>query len=147
MSTQPALYGRSDGIVHLENYRIWKHTIPIKQVHIPSSAASGAVTLFATIRDPFSWLASMSRHPYEMFSSRGWTRKLNSLEWLLQEVSIQTDSSFHNPHPDQEFASAIEVWATYAKGYLNGNIAPGGDTDRIVLVRYEDIRLRIQLVV
>ena len=70
----------------------------MRQVLIPSSTAFGAVTLFATIRDPFSWFVSMSRHPYEMFWSRGWTCKLNSLEWLLQEVSMQTDESVHNPH-------------------------------------------------
>ena len=89
----------------------------------------------------------MARHPYELFSSRRLTRKLNSLEWLLQEVSIQTDSSFHDPHLEQKLASPVGVWATYAKGYPNGNIAPGSDTNRIVLVRYEDIRLRLQLVI
>ena len=95
-----------------------------------------------------SWLASMSRSPYELYPHPRHHRKRHSLMWLLKDVELHTEDAGYdlNPGPLRD-SSAVEFWFAYIRGYLSGHLAPGGQPARVVVVRHEDILRRPEEVV
>jgi len=146
VNVQPA-QGKNEGVVNLESCCLWKHTIPLDTLPLPPSGSKGAVTVLLTVREVVSWMLSLSRHPYEIFPAAGGKRKQHSLDWMVEEVEMRTDSDhFRNPFADTRFPSVMDLWATYIHGYLEGRIAPDGGGDapplQVLVVRFEDLLQR-----
>ena len=62
---------KHDGILSIGAFSLWKHTVPMSPLELPSTATCGRVTLLLTVRDEQSWLVSMSRTYYELFPGDG----------------------------------------------------------------------------
>ena len=52
---------KNDGIVSSGAFSLWKHTVPMSPLELPSTATCGRVTLLLTVRDDLLWLVPMSR--------------------------------------------------------------------------------------
>ena len=61
VDVQPLMAPKKDSIVCIGDFYMWKHTVPVSPLQLPSRAARGQVTLLLTVRDVQSWLVSMSR--------------------------------------------------------------------------------------
>ena len=127
---------KKSGIINLQNTLLWKHAIPVEELIFSESAV-----VILMIREPFSWIGSMSRSPYELHPSEGKRNKKQN--WLAEPVQFKGESCL-NVSADTTWSSAIELWKTYAYGYKTGafrtSLAPGFPGHKnIVIVRYEDI--------
>lgn len=143
VSVQPAEDKRNrEGVVALEKMSLWKHTIPSADVGLPSRTPEGSVCVLLCVREVLAWMDSLSQNPYEIFSRLGTRRKRGSILWMFDEVEVRTGPWTANPFPEQRFSSVMELWKVCIRGYLEGNISPGGDISRVFLVRHEDIAER-----
>eukprot|EP00929_Paragymnodinium_shiwhaense_P026116 TRINITY_DN15595_c0_g1_i4.p1 TRINITY_DN15595_c0_g1~~TRINITY_DN15595_c0_g1_i4.p1 ORF type:complete len:1560 (+),score=426.06 TRINITY_DN15595_c0_g1_i4:126-4805(+) len=132
------------GTVSVGDCSVWKHTVPLEQLQLPASAEDGGrVLLLLTIREPSSWLQSLSRDPYEIFPAPGAERprkrKRLTIDWMLKPVQIRSAESYNDPYTHRCFQSMLDLWASYARGYLVGNLTPGGDKTHVCIVRHEDV--------
>ena len=60
--------GKSNaGLLLFKTWQLWKHHVPLQTLALPTGAATGPATLLLTVRNITSWLASMSRSPYELY--------------------------------------------------------------------------------
>eukprot|EP00928_Gymnodinium_smaydae_P019588 TRINITY_DN17526_c0_g1_i1.p1 TRINITY_DN17526_c0_g1~~TRINITY_DN17526_c0_g1_i1.p1 ORF type:complete len:340 (-),score=71.91 TRINITY_DN17526_c0_g1_i1:173-1141(-) len=134
-----------DGTAVLGDLSFWKHSAPKATWPLPGrDPDGGSVTVLLTIREPGAWLLSLSRNPYEVFRKgeepgKCQKRKKNDVRWLLDEIWMNTGGRrYHDPFPRMEYASAVHLWALYAKGYLNLHMADQSSPTFIV-VKYEDL--------
>lgn len=137
--TEPLLAGTVVG----DNFKLWKHTVPLERVHLPTPPAlpdgtPGRVLLLLTIRDPASWLASLSKEPYEFFPVPRRVRRLHTIEWMLGRIQVCSHMSYDDPFSHRCFDSMLDLWAHYAHGYITGKLLPQGLVD-VKIVRYEDV--------
>ena len=75
---------RNDGLLLFDRWQLWKHHVPLQWLELPTDAASGPATVLLTVRNITSWLASMSRSPYELFSYPRHHRKKDDLRFAAQ---------------------------------------------------------------
>ena len=138
----------NDGLLLFKTWQLWKHHVPLQTLALPTGAATGPATLLLTVRNIMSWLASMSRSPYELYPHPSRHRQRHSLMWLLKDVELHTEDAGYDLNPGPlRYSSAVEFWFAYIRGYLSGHLAPGGQPARVVVVRHEDILRRPQEVV
>jgi len=131
---------KNEGVVVLGDFAVWKHTVPLTPLRFPSSMGTSLVTVLLTVRDPVSWMASLSREPFEIFPVSGKRRKKLSLSWMFESCELRTSANFHRDwFPNARFKSVLDLWATYVHGYLTALVTPDGDSSRVFVVRYEDI--------
>ena len=71
----PRMVRKKHGILSFGEFSLWKHTVPLAQLPLPSTGTRGRVTLLLTVRDVISWLLPMSRKPYKLFTRDGRRRK------------------------------------------------------------------------
>ena len=133
----------NDGLLTFDWCPLWKHHVSLRPMALPSVAATGPTTLLLTVRNITSWLASMSRSPYELFPHPKRHPEQYSLRWLLNDVVLQTqDAGYdHSPGP-LHYPSAVELWFAYIRGYLSGHLAPGSEPGRVIVVQQENILRR-----
>ena len=135
----------NDGLLLFKTWQLWKHHVPLQTLALPTGAATGPATLLLTVRNITSWLASMSRSPYELYPHPRRHRQRHSLMWLLKDVELHTEDAGYDLNPGPlRYSSAVELWFAYIHGYLSGHLAPGGQPARVVVVRHEDILRRPQ---
>lgn len=140
------------GVLELaDGFMLWKHTVPLAPFHAPPTGRNGGPTVvLLTIREPRSWMASLSSHAYELFPTGHQRRRpQGTLWWMFEEICVRTSpTSCEDLFPDSIFPSLPALWTTYARGYLQGDMA---DSERagptFVIVRFEDIVLRPQDVI
>ena len=130
--------GRVEGAVRFGATTIWKHTLPSSHLDLPPITDAGPVATLLTVREALSWMASLSRNAYEIFSGSGNRGKQYSFNWMFNEVELRPDAR-SGGGPVTRQASAIELWATYVGGNLDGRLAPGGQVNRAVVVRHQDL--------
>ena len=150
-----------DGTVVLsEDFKIWKHTVPLGPFKIPHASCGGQVVVLLTVRDPVSWIASLSSHgSYEIAPTVWRKQKRHRTEWMFGEVEMRTPAPlFADPFAHARFDSVVHLWAAYANGYLRGTMQEKYDevapdslesvTRRqkrdvvFIVVRFEDVVLR-----
>lgn len=139
-----------DGNARIGSTALWKHTPPVGEWPLPSCDTSGRpLTVLLTIREPCAWLLSLANHPYEVARADSGRRRKGDVNWMFNWVRMESTCAglFHDPFAGREYESALHLWAAYAKGYLNGAMAPSmGARPTFVLVKYEDILQRPTLV-
>ena len=83
---------KNDCLLAFNHWSLWKHTVPLQPLSLPSAAPSGRVTLLVTVRDVMSWLVSMAKKPYAVYPpGRNHKRKRGDLRWLLREITLEAD--------------------------------------------------------
>eukprot|EP00746_Dinoflagellata_sp_MGD_P134840 gnl/MRDRNA2_/MRDRNA2_68726_c0_seq3.p1 gnl/MRDRNA2_/MRDRNA2_68726_c0~~gnl/MRDRNA2_/MRDRNA2_68726_c0_seq3.p1 ORF type:complete len:261 (+),score=36.27 gnl/MRDRNA2_/MRDRNA2_68726_c0_seq3:448-1230(+) len=147
-----------DGIVNLgRGAKLWKHTVPLSNIEFPETAwwqfadgsgkKSGPVMVICVVREAVSWILSLARHAYEIYP-RGAERPDNKPQWLLGDIELRLDHDFQrNPFWFEHFKSAVELWAVYVGGYLEGRFAARDGTSPTIIVRHEDLLHRPGMVV
>eukprot|EP00928_Gymnodinium_smaydae_P065636 TRINITY_DN48740_c0_g1_i1.p1 TRINITY_DN48740_c0_g1~~TRINITY_DN48740_c0_g1_i1.p1 ORF type:complete len:400 (+),score=90.52 TRINITY_DN48740_c0_g1_i1:47-1246(+) len=147
MSVQPPEKTKrvGDGTVRIGSRSLWKHTVPLADWELPARDAEGAnVTVLLTVREPMSWVLSLSQHPYEVARADGGRRRQGDVRWMADRIRLETTdaSLFCDPFAGREFESAVHLWQAYASGYLHGSMTSDcGDAAQptFVLVKYEDV--------
>ena len=86
-----------------------------------------------------AWLVSLSEKPYKLYPVPKATRKRGDFRWLLGPVVLQQSHRDAHPFGRCFFHSAVHLWAQYVRGYLAGDLAPGRDKRRLVVVRQEHL--------
>jgi len=81
----------NDGLLLFKRWQLRKHHVPLQTLALPTGAATGPATLLLTVRNITSWLASMSRSPYELYPHPRRHRQRHSLMWLLKDVELHTE--------------------------------------------------------
>ena len=133
VQVQPRI-GKFDGVVLVDDGMspVWKHTLPTRPA---LGAAPEDIVVIVTVRNLVSWLASVSRHAYEIH--RADKKRRRGLWWLLEPVEVRDVLGFSDIR--MKFSSAVYLWAAYAQCYLQGHLAPAGNMARVVIVRHEDL--------
>ena len=140
-SVQPNPDGslREQGVVNLGNFHLWKHVVPKERIQIPTSA-DVPVTVLLTVRDLLPWMQALARGAYEIQRVPRKRRRQGDLEWMLNEVEIDTSPDYHHDlFPNLRFKSLPALWTAYMQGYLCGDICLATSPQRVVIVRHEDI--------
>ena len=137
---EPVMRRRNDGNIMLDGRSLWKHTVPMEPLWYPSGTRRGPVTFMLTVRHILSWLVSLSERPFDLLPVPRATRRYGDLRWLLRPVVLeQNDREGAHPFGCVSFPSAVHLWAKYVQGYLAGDLAPGLDRERVLVVRHEDL--------
>ena len=103
---------QNDGLLAFNDGSLWKHTVPLQPLSLPSAAPSGRVMLLVTVRDVMSWLVSMANKSYEVYLCRNHRRKQDDLRWLLCIVTLQADELWRrNAFGPQQFSTVVDLWA------------------------------------
>lgn len=114
---------------------IWKHS-NIKELYDYNASAlermsDDKVVAFMMVRDPMSWLQSVSKAPYELSSCTG------GQDWLTRPCLHRVPAGY-NQAPPKQFSNLEEVWnawtSAYEHYYKNG-------LERGLVIRYEDLVL------
>jgi len=130
---------RQQGVVHLEGFELWKHTVPVQSIEIPTSADI-PVTLLLTVRDLLPWMQALSRGAYEIHRVPRRRRRYGDLNWMLSGIEIETSPDYHKDlFPNLRFKSLPALWTAYVQGYLHGNMRLTTSPQRVVVVRHEDL--------
>ena len=138
---------REQGVVHIGELHLWKHTVPWQRIQIPTNQ-DVPVTLLLTVRDLLPWMVALGRGAYEIFPVPRKRRQQEDLQWMLGRIELDTTPGYHHdPFPDLRFDSLPALWTAYVEGYLHGNMCLTTSPQRVVVVRQEDLVSRPEAVV
>ena len=111
-----------NGTLHIESLRIWRHACPVDDFGLPSRVTynqrSVHLACVICVRDPVTWLVSMSTKPYDIFSTAGKKRAYGKLDWLLEKVTFRGKRAPAIGQDDRNFSDALELWEFWYSHYL-----------------------------
>ena len=111
-----------NGTLHIESLRIWRHACPAEDFGLPSRVTSGTrrvrLACVICVRDPVTWLVSMSRKPYDTYPTTGKKRAHGKLDWLLGNITFRGSTAPAIGQVDREFSDALVLWEVWYAHYL-----------------------------